>query len=153
MCIEAALYICLRYLVVGSDSLCSHRGRASLLGGRLHGPREANRQNQGSPFKLVFVCLLTWHVLFCFARQNGEFSFANEPWHSVRKEIKTLIQSMLVVDPVNRATAAEIRRNDWVLNGWIKKPNSNNKHFDFFTLFSFLCFSFRICVLLLSKQF
>lgn len=50
--------------------------------------------------------------------KNSEFVFEPaELWQDIRQEIKTLIASMLVSDPLARATLPEIRRNTWVMNG------------------------------------
>lgn len=51
--------------------------------------------------------------------RNAEYSFNSNAavWMSVKKELRDIITAVFVSDPLNRATAAEIRRNEWFLHG------------------------------------
>ena len=50
-------------------------------------------------------------------KQDGDYTMSSMVWNTMRKDVKMLVQSMLITDPQLRATVAELQRNDWVING------------------------------------
>lgn len=51
--------------------------------------------------------------------KNAQFSFSTNAavWMNVKKELRDLISSIFVSDPLSRASVPEVRRNEWVLHG------------------------------------
>ncbi|KAL0920115.1 hypothetical protein M5K25_009226 [Dendrobium thyrsiflorum] len=45
---------------------------------------------------------------------NGDVDYTSDPWPSISNEAKTLVSSMLQVDPKDRPSAADILKHPWV---------------------------------------
>lgn len=49
--------------------------------------------------------------------KDSEYSFDQPVWSTIRTEIKNLIRSLLMSDPIMRINVPEMRRNVWIVQG------------------------------------